>query len=82
MRKKQQQQQQQHSSSLEQVMYEEARQLARGRNWSVSFALSIIWSNFKSAGDVENAEVVFVLVQREEQRKGKQLPIFIEGEKG
>jgi hypothetical protein len=84
MRKKQLQLQQQHSSSssLEQVMYEEARQLARGRNWSVSFALSIIWSNFKSAGDVENTEVVFVLVQREEQRKGKQLPIFIEGEKG
>jgi hypothetical protein len=77
MRKKQ-----QHSCSLEQVMYEEARQLARGRNWSVSFALNIIWSNFKSAGDVENTEVVFVLVQREEQRKGKQLPIFIEGEKG
>ena len=79
MRKKQ---QQQHSSSLEDVMYEEARQLARGLNWSVSFALSIIWSNFKSASDVENTEVVFVLVQREEQRKGKQLPIFIEGEKG
>jgi hypothetical protein len=43
----------QHSSSLEQVMYEEAQQLARGRNWSVSFALSIIWSNFKSGGDAE-----------------------------
>lgn len=74
MRKKQ----QRHSPSLERVIYEEAQQLAHGRNWSVSFALSNMWSNFKSAGDVENTEVAFVLMQREEERKGKQDPIFTE----
>jgi hypothetical protein len=63
---------------LEQVIYEEALKLARQRNWSVGFTLSIMWSRFKSAGDIEEAEAAFVLIQREEERKGKRDPIFTE----
>ena len=32
---------------LERVIYEEALELARLRNWSVGFTLSIMWSRFK-----------------------------------
>ena len=63
---------------LEQVIYDNALDLARRRNWSVGFTLSIMWSRFKSAGDVKESEVAFVLMQREEERKGKRDPIFIE----
>jgi hypothetical protein len=63
---------------LEQVIYDNALDLARRRNWSVGFTLNIIWSRFKSAGDVKESEVAFVLMQREEERKGKRDPIFIE----
>ncbi|MDQ3848240.1 MAG: hypothetical protein M3261_04700 [Thermoproteota archaeon] len=63
---------------LERVIYEEALQLARRRNWSVGFTLSIMWSRFKSAGDVKEAEAAFVLMQREEERKGRRDPIFTE----
>lgn len=63
---------------LERVIYEEAQELARRRNWSVGFTLSIMWSRFKSGGDVKEAEVAFVLMQREEERKGKRDRIFTE----
>jgi hypothetical protein len=63
---------------LERVIYEKARELARQRNWSVGFTLSIMWSRFKSGGDVKEAEVAFVLMQREEERKGKRDRIFTE----
>jgi len=41
---------------LERVIYEEAQELARRRNWTVSFTLSIMWSRFKSAGNSKEAE--------------------------
>jgi hypothetical protein len=63
---------------LEQVIYEEAQELARQRNWTVSFTLSIMWSRFKSAGESKEAETAFILMQREEERKGKKDPIFTE----
>ncbi len=62
--------------SLERAIYEEALELARQRNWSVGFTLSIMWSRFKSSGDVKEAEVAFVLMQREEEGKGKRDLIF------
>ena len=71
MKKKQQQ-------PLERVIYEKALELARQRNWSIGFTLSIMWSRFKSGGDVKEAEVAFVLMQREEERKGKRDRIFTE----
>ncbi len=71
MRKKQQ-------HTLESVIYEEAQELARRRNWSVSFTLSIMWSRFKSSGEPKEAEVAFILMQREEERKGIGDPIFTE----
>jgi hypothetical protein len=37
-----------------------------------------MWSNFKSVGELENAQVAFVLMQREEERKGKKDQIFTE----
>ena len=61
---------------IERVIYEEAQELARQRNWSVSFTLSFMWSQFKSAGDIKEAEAAFVLMQREERGKGD--PIFTE----
>jgi hypothetical protein len=61
---------------LERVIYEEAQELAHQRNWSVSFTLSIMWSRFKDAGDIREAEAAFVLIQREEERKGLKDPIF------
>jgi hypothetical protein len=73
MRNKKQQQQ-----TLERVIYEEAQELARQRNWSVSFTLSMMWSRFKDAGDIRGAEAAFVLTQREEERKGRGDPIFTE----
>ena len=66
---------------LEQVIYEEAQELARRRNWTVSFTLSVMWSRFKSAGKHKEAEAAFILIQREEERKGKRDPIFTNGEK-
>jgi hypothetical protein len=63
---------------LERVIYEKALELARQRNWSVGFTLSIMWSRFKSSGDVKEAEAAFVLMQREEERKGKRDRIFTE----
>ena len=63
---------------IERVIYEEAQELARQRNWSLSFTLSFMWSQFKSAGDIKEAEAAFVLMQREEGRKGKGDPIFTE----
>ena len=63
---------------LERVIYEEALELARRRNWTVSFTLSIMWSRFKSAGNSKEAETVFILMQREEERKGEKDPIFTE----
>ncbi|MDQ3967668.1 MAG: hypothetical protein M3275_04635 [Thermoproteota archaeon] len=67
--------QQQH---LERVIYEEAQELAHQRNWSVSFTLSVMWSRFKDARDTREAEAAFVLMQREEERKGVKDPIFTE----
>lgn len=63
---------------LERVIYEEAQGLARQRNWSVGFTLSIMWSMFKSAGEIKEAEMAFVLMQREEDHKGKRDSIFTE----
>jgi hypothetical protein len=63
---------------LERVIYEEAQELARQRNWSVSFTLSVMWSRFKDARDTRDAEAAFVLIQREEERKGVKDPIFTE----
>jgi hypothetical protein len=63
---------------LERVIYEEAQELAHQRNWSVSFTLSVMWSRFKDARDTREAEAAFVLVQREEERKGVKDPIFTE----
>jgi hypothetical protein len=64
--------------TLERVIYEEAQELARQRNWSVSFTLSLMWSRFKDAGDTREAEAAFILMQREEERKGVKDPIFTE----
>lgn len=64
--------------SIERVIYEEAQELARQRKWSVSFTLSFMWSQFKGAGDIKKAEAAFVLMQREEEGKGKRDPIFAE----
>jgi hypothetical protein len=63
---------------LERVIYEEAQELARHRNWSVSFTLSVMWSRCKSAGDAREAEAAFILMQREEERKDVKDPIFTE----
>jgi hypothetical protein len=63
---------------LERVIYEEAQELAHQRNWSVSFTLSVMWSRFKDAGDIREAEAAFVLMQREEEQKGVKDPIFTE----
>jgi hypothetical protein len=63
---------------LERVIYEEAQELAKRRRWTTSYALSIMWSNFKSVGDVKEAEAAFILMQREEGRKGKEDPVFTE----
>ncbi len=67
--------QQQH---LERAIYEEAQELARRRNWSVSFTLSIMWSRFKSSGEHKEAEAAFILMQREEEHKGRGDVIFTE----
>ncbi len=63
---------------LERVIYEQAQELAHRRNWSVSFTLSIMWSRFKDGGDIREAETAFILMQREEEHKGKGDPIFTE----
>ncbi len=64
--------------SIERVICEEAQELARQRKWSVSFTLSFMWSQFKGAEDIKKAEAAFVLMQREEEGKGKRDPIFAE----
>jgi hypothetical protein len=43
--------------------------LASKRHCTMSFALSILWSKFKSVGEHENAEIAFVLLQRERERE-------------
>ena len=63
---------------LERVIYEQAQGLARQRNWSVGFTLSVMWSRFKSAGEHKEAEAAFILMQQEEERKGRGDPIFTE----
>ena len=63
---------------LERVIYEEAQEIARRRNWYVNFTLSIMWSRFKEGGDTIEAEAPFVLMQREEEHKGKRDPVFTE----
>ncbi len=63
---------------LERVIYEQAQELAHRRNWSVSFTLSIMWSRFKDGGDIKEAETAFILMQREEEHKGRGDPIFTE----
>jgi hypothetical protein len=63
---------------LEQVIYKEAQEIAHQRNWSVSFTLSVMWSRFRDAGDTREAEAAFILMQREEERKGVKDPIFTE----
>ncbi|HKI08112.1 MAG TPA: hypothetical protein VKA09_06925 [Nitrososphaeraceae archaeon] len=63
---------------LERVIYEEAKELASQRKWSISFTLSIMWSRFKDAGDTRESEAAFILMQREEERKGVKDPIFTE----
>jgi hypothetical protein len=68
--------QQQHL--LERVIYEEAQEIACQRNWSVNFALSMMWSRFKDGGDAREAETAFLLMQREEEQKGKGDPAFTE----
>ena len=39
---------------------------------------SVMWPRFKSAGEHQEAEAAFILIQREEERKGKRDPIFTE----
>lgn len=63
---------------LDRVIYKEAQEIARQRNWSVSFTLSVMWSRFKDAGDIREADAAFILMQREEERKGVKDPIFTE----
>jgi hypothetical protein len=63
---------------LERVIYEEAQELSHQRNWSIGFTLSLMWSRFKDAGDTREAEAAFILIQREEERKGVKDPIFTE----
>jgi hypothetical protein len=38
----------------------------------MSFALSILWSKFKSVGEHENAEIAFVLLQGEGEGEGEE----------
>ena len=35
-----------------------------------------MWSRFKEGGDTREAEAAFVLMQREEEHKGKGDPVF------
>jgi hypothetical protein len=41
--------------------------LASKCHWTVSFSLSNLWSKFKSAEQLGNTEMVFVLLQSEEE---------------
>ena len=43
--------------------------MASKRHCTMSFALSILWSKFKSVGEHENAEIAFVLLQRETEKE-------------
>lgn len=66
------------SSPLERVICEEAQELGRRRIQTVGFAHSVMQSTFKSAGELENAQTAFVLMQWEEEHKGKEDSIFTE----
>jgi hypothetical protein len=68
-------------SPLERVIYEVAQELAGRRKWTLSFALSVMWSTFESAGELENAQTALLLMQRGEERKGKEDPIFTDWRK-
>jgi hypothetical protein len=48
-------------------MSAEGQEFESKRHCTMSFALSILWSKFKSVGEQENAEIAFVLLQREEE---------------
>jgi hypothetical protein len=63
---------------LERVIYDEAQELARRRNWTIGFTLSIMCSRFNSAGNSKEAEAAFILMQREEECKGRRDPVFTE----
>jgi hypothetical protein len=67
-----------HQPTPERVIYEQALELARQRNWTVGFTLSIMWSRFRDAGDIRGTEAAFILMQREEERKGEKDPVFTE----
>jgi hypothetical protein len=67
-----------HQPTPERVIHERALELARRRNWTVGFTLSIMWSRFRDAGDIKGAEAAFILMQREEERKGEKDPVFTE----
>jgi hypothetical protein len=67
-----------HQPMPERVIYEQAQELARRRNWTVGFTLSIMGSRFRDAGDIKGTEAAFILMQREEERKGKKDPVFTE----
>jgi hypothetical protein len=67
-----------HQPTPERVIHERARELARRRNWTVGFTLSIMWSRFRDAGDIRGTEPAFILMQRKEERKGKKDSVFTE----
>jgi hypothetical protein len=67
-----------HQPTPERVIYEQALELARQRNWTVGFTLSIMWSRFRDAGDIRGTEAAFILMQREEEHKGEKDPVFTE----
>jgi hypothetical protein len=67
-----------HQPTPERVIHERALELARRRNWTVGFTLSIMWSRFRDAGNIKGTEAAFILMQREEERKGKKDTVFTE----
>ena len=66
---------------LELVIYEEAQEIARWRNWSVNFTPSIMSSRFKEGGETREAEAAFILMEREEEHRGKGDPFFLQNGK-
>ena len=67
-----------HQPTPERVIHERARELARRRNWTVGFTLSIMGSRFRDVGDIKGTEAAIILMQREEEHKGKNDPVFTE----
>jgi hypothetical protein len=65
-----------HQPTPERVIHEQAQELARRRNWTVGFTLSIMGSRFRDVGDIKGTEAAFILMQREEEHKGKNDPVF------